>query len=374
MLSANVRQAIKNDIFSSLSQASASVRTQLGEVICAIALHDFPENWPELVDRLLERIAPADFAANLAVLKTLHHIFKRYRLEERSNELYSEINFVMSKFGPALLQIFVGIEGILRSGEQDRQLVALVIQNATCASKIFFSLTFQDIPAFVEDNLSEFMRILLFLYGHQNPALQSSGGDEPGVLEKLASSVAKIVILFASKYEDDFTMLGDFAQATWGILTARVSLLPRDDKLTCTCMEFLSSVARKERHQAIFQHTLPVICDKVIVPNMQIRDSDLEVFEEEPIEFIRRDADGVGEISHRHGAAVALVRGLMEFYEAEVTQILLALVQRSLSEYATDANLHWRAKLLAIQVFSALGARGYTEMVIASCDMHLISG
>ena len=313
------------------------------------------------MDRLLEKIDSSDFSANIVLLKTCHKIFKRYRLEERSDDLYREINFVMSKFGPALLKIYVGIENILKAGINEKKLLGLVLENATYANKIFYSLSFQDIPAFIEDNLKIFMNILMFLYNFQSPFLISESDEQPGIIEKLTTSVAKIVILYTSKFEEDFTMLGDFTQATWTILTSRVTLLPRDDKLTCTCIGFLASVSRQERHKSIFQNFLQIICEKIIIPNLEIRESDLEIFEDDPMEFIRRDSEGGNDLSHRHSSAVSLIQGLMEFNEIEMTKILFETITRCLSEYLSDPSKYWKSKLLATQIFSAIGARGYAE-------------
>lgn len=334
----------------------------MSEIICTVALHDYPENWEDLIDRLLEKISSSDFGANLTILKTCHYVFKRYRLEERSDDLYREINYTMAKFGPALFQIYVGIEAMLQSpSTASKQQLLAIVQNAIYANKIFYSLSFQDIPEFIEENLATFMRILMFLFTFDAPILQDDNDEQPGVLEKLSSSVAKIVILYANKYEEDFISLSDFAQATWNILTSRVTSAPKYDKLACTCIGFLASVARQERHKAIFESTLPIICEKIVLPNMTIRESDLEVFEDEPIEYIKRDTEGSSDVSTRHSSSVLLVRNLMEFFELEMTKLLFAAVGQSLADYAADPTRNWRSKLLAIQLFSAIGARGFTE-------------
>lgn len=361
LFTVDCRNSIKRDIFSYITQASATVRNQLSEIICIISQNDFPENWPDLLDNLLAKINSSDFSLNLIMLKICHKIFKRYRLEERSDDLFTEINFVMGKFGPFLLQVFVGIESMLKTGISDKNLLGVLLQNATYANKIFYSLSFQDIPAFFEDNLASFMNILMSFYNFQNQIVVTEDEDRPGIAEKFTSSVAKIVILYSSKYEEDFTMLESFAQATWNILTNRVSLLPKDDKLTCTCIGFLASVSRQERHKSIFQNSLKVICESIIIPNMRIRESDLEIFEDEPMEYIKRDSEGGNDLSHRHGSAVSLIHGLMEFHSAEMTQILIETITRCLGEYATQPSKHWKSKLLASQVFSAVGAKGYAE-------------
>lgn len=295
------------------------------------------------------------------MLKICHKIFKRYRLEERSDDLYTEINFVMGKFGPFLLQIYIGIESVLKAGTCDKTLLCTLLENATYANKIFYSLSFQDIPAFIEDNMTSFMNILMTFYNFKSQNVVTADEERPGIAEKFTSSVAKIVILYSSKYEEDFSMLESFAQATWNILTSRVSLLPKDDKLTCTCIGFLASVSRQERHKSIFQNSLKVICESIIIPNMQIRESDLEIFEDEPMEFIKRDVEGGNDLSHRHGSAVHLIHGLMEFYNTEMTQILIETISACLADYASQPSKNWKSKLLASKVLSAVGSKGFAE-------------
>jgi exportin-2 (importin alpha re-exporter) len=40
------------------------------------------------------------------VLKTAHSLFERYRYEQKSDELWSEIKSVLEKFTPAFLELF----------------------------------------------------------------------------------------------------------------------------------------------------------------------------------------------------------------------------------------------------------------------------
>ena len=99
---------------------------------------------------------------------------------------------------------------MLKNEALDRNALGVLLQNATYVNKIFYSLSFQDIPAFIEDNLATFMNILMYFYNFQNPRIVTEDDEQPGIMEKFTPSVAKIVILYSSKYEEDFTMLGDF--------------------------------------------------------------------------------------------------------------------------------------------------------------------
>ena len=62
-------------------------------------------------------------------------------------------------------------------------------------------------------------------------------------------------------------------------------------------MQFLTSVAEKPHYAPLFgaPGILQALCERVIVPNMQLRDSDQEIFEVDPEEYIRRDIEGSGQ-------------------------------------------------------------------------------
>lgn len=61
--------------------------------------------------------------------------------------------------------------------------------------------------------------------------------------------------------------------------------------LTSNAIQFLASVADRQQYKSLFEdpNTLASICEKIIVPNIEMRDVDVELFEDNPEEYIRRD-------------------------------------------------------------------------------------
>lgn len=55
---------------------------------------------------LVARLDPQNPSVNNGVLSVAHSIFKRWRPLFRSDELYTEINHVLSKFGNPYLALF----------------------------------------------------------------------------------------------------------------------------------------------------------------------------------------------------------------------------------------------------------------------------
>jgi len=72
-------------------------------------------------------------------------------------------------------------------------------------------------------------------------------------------------------------------------------------------------------------NTLKSICEKIVIPNMEFRESDEEIFEDNAQEYIRRDIEG-SDSNTRRRSACELVKGLRKHYEEPVTQIFSAYI------------------------------------------------
>lgn len=101
-------------------QAPPTIQTQLGEAVNVIADTDFPQDWTNLLDvcalpclcsgaygqDLIAQLDHNDFRKVIGALQTAHSIFKRWRPLFRTDDLFKEIGFVLSKFTGPFLDIF----------------------------------------------------------------------------------------------------------------------------------------------------------------------------------------------------------------------------------------------------------------------------
>lgn len=100
-----------------------------------------------------------------------------------------------------------------------------------------------------------------------------------------------------------------------------------------------------------------------------------EQFEDDPLEYIRRDlslsAEGSG--STRRHASSELVRALMSAgLEAEVTEIVLTLVSAALASYAANPSQNWKNKDTAIYMFTSIASLGSTaSQGVTSTNLHV---
>lgn len=146
-------------------------------------------------------------------------------------------------------------------------------------------------PLHSESTLDTYFNLEIF---SDNKLLQSQDEDEPGLLEDLKSQICDNIGLYASKYEEEFSpYMKPFVMSVWNLLLSMGPQL-KFDMLTSNAIQFLASVADRAQYKNLFEEeaTLASICEKIIVPNIEMRTCDVELFEDNPEEYIRRDLEG----------------------------------------------------------------------------------
>lgn len=210
-----------------------------------------------------------------------------------------------------------------------------------------------------EENLSGIASLLLKYLTYDNELLHTDDETEAGLLEFARAGIFEALTLYVQKYMDAFQPhVGQFVESSWGFLTT-VGQETKHDILVSRALQFLTSIAGMPEHATVFQAegTLSQIIEKVILPNVSLRESDEELFEDEPIEFIRRDLEG-SDSETRRRAATDFLRRLAERFEESVTKVVLKYIEHYLAEYAKNPASNWKAKDTATYLFSAVAAKG----------------
>lgn len=104
-----------------------------------------------------------------------------------------------------------------------------------------------------------------------------------------------------------------------------------------------------------------------MVPNVALRDHDVEQFEDDPLEFIRLDlavsATGTDLATRRQAAADVLKALVSSGFETEATEIVGAWINKGLGEYTQNKDANWKAKDSAVYLLTAVATRGSTTQV-----------
>jgi exportin-2 (importin alpha re-exporter) len=348
------RQLVKDNIVAFMTQMPPALQVQVGEAVTLIADSDFPSKWENLIDNLISQISLTDMKVTNGVLHTAHSIFKRWRSQFRSDSLFTEIAFVLSRFCEPFLAIFKQTDAMIEQNQSNKEALEVLLHTLLLLTKVFYDLNCQDIPEFFEDHMAEFMTVLHKYLTIQLPIVTADEDDDSaGPLQKVKASICEIVELYTQRYEEVFTMLPDFVNTTWTLLT-QVSLEPKDDILVSKALSCLTSVVRVPRHTHLFESedVLKKFIELIVLPNMTLRTSDEELFEDDPIEYIRRDLEG-SDSDTRRRAATEFVRSLVEKFESRVTNIVLEYVKLHLAQYAANPAANWKSKDTAMYLVSS---------------------
>ncbi|KAL2133196.1 hypothetical protein VTI74DRAFT_2770 [Chaetomium olivicolor] len=347
-------QKIKDSLLALMISSPPTIQTQLGEAISIIADSDFWERWETLVPDLRTRIEPTNYKVTNGVLEVAHSIFVRWRPLFQSNDLNREILHVVEHFGDAFIQLLGVANSQIEANKDNADALKGWLETMSLLIRILYDLTCQDIPPVIETHLQPITQLLHTYMTYTNPIFNDEE-DEATPLETLKSDICDVLQLFTNKYDDDFGQyVQGFTQNVWDVLSS-VGPQKRYDTLTSKALQFLTAVASVRRHAEIFnnEQILGTIVDKVILPNVTLRESDEEMFEDEPIEFIRRDLEG-SDTDSRRRAATDFLRKLLENFEMLVTKVVFGYIDHYLTVGKTD----WKAKDTAVYLFLAVAAKG----------------
>ncbi|EHK99546.1 putative Importin-alpha re-exporter [Glarea lozoyensis 74030] len=272
---------IKSQLIGLMTSVPSSIQAQLGESISVIADSDFWTRWETLVDDLVSRLTPDNPKVNLGVLEVAHSIFKRWRPLFASDELYTEINHVLFRFGEPFVQLLASTDQQIEANKNNKDVLKQYVEVLNLLVKLFYDLSCQDLPPIFEENLAH-----------------------------------------------------------------------------VTALHFLTAVASIGTHAQNFNNPeiLGQVVEKVILPNVSLRESDIEQFEDEPIEYIRRDLEG-SDTDTRRRAATDFLRKLLDKFENLVTDVVGQYIKHYLDAFKHNSS-EWKSKDTAIYLFSAIAAKG----------------
>ncbi|CAH2351879.1 importin alpha re-exporter [[Candida] railenensis] len=355
---------VKTEIVNIMIQLPNNLQIQLGESISIIAESDFPHQWEGLIDELVGKLSPTDFLANKAILIVAHSIFKKWRPLFRSDELFLEIKHVLDKFAEPFLQLLTkvdhNIDEALAKG--DKASLIIYLDNLLLLIQIYYDLNCQDIPEFFEDNMNRGMAIM-----HKYLTLQTklvtdpNDDDEVDVLIKIKTSIVELISLYISRYADIFEpLIESFITTVWNMLIGQgddvyVTKQPKFDLCVVKSLSFLTSVTKMATYSGLFNNesSIKEIIEKIILPNIYFREVDEELFEDEPIQYVRSDLEG-SDFDTRRKSATDFLRELKDVNSELVTNTVMTYVNQFLQANEAD----WKNKDIAIYLFSSLAAKG----------------
>ncbi|KAI8149148.1 Cse1-domain-containing protein [Fennellomyces sp. T-0311] len=357
------RETIKAEIVQLLISVPEKIQLQISDALSIMAAEDFPDNWDNLLEQLIARLSPTDYNVNNGILQIAHSVFKRWRSQFSSDSLLMDVKYVLDRFCEPYLQLVQITDKLIKDNEQNVAALRPLSQSLILLIKIFYDLNCQDLPEFFEDNMAKFMEFFQYYLVYNNQLLQSDDDDEAGPLERIKTGVFEILELYTLKYEEDFPFMEGFFQIVVQLLM-NLGLEGKNDTLVCKGLSLLTSMVKLERMAGPVTagDTMAQMCEKIALANIAMREVDEELFEDNPIEYIRRDLEG-SDTDTRRRAASDFIRGLMERYEPQTTQIITQYITHFLERYGSNPQANWKDKNTAIFLLVAIASRTSTSLL-----------
>ncbi len=350
---------LKRELIGLMARVPASIQAQLGQAISVIAESDFYERWDTLVDDLVSRFTPDNAKVNNGVLEVAHSVFKRWRPLFPSDGLFTEINHVLGKFADPYLQLLQSTDSQIEANASNPPALKEHVATMNLLVKLFFDLSCQDLPPQFEDNLQSITSLLQKYLTYNNQSLHTDDDAEAGPLEHVKVGVLEVLVLYVQKYEDAFgELLQPFITSVWNLLTT-IGPETKYDLVASKGLHFLTAVCGIKKHAENFNNEaiLEQVVEKAILPSVSLRETDIEQFEDEPIEYIRKNLEGV-DIDTRRRAATEFLRTLLGHYQSLVTTVVGKYVQHHLQKFNQNPAEEWKSKDAATYLFSAIAAKG----------------
>eukprot|EP00917_Polyrhabdina_sp_WS-2016_P027609 GHVP01058842.1.p1 GENE.GHVP01058842.1~~GHVP01058842.1.p1 ORF type:complete len:914 (+),score=140.31 GHVP01058842.1:1679-4420(+) len=343
------KEAVRKDLFNASISVEESIASHLIDSVSLIAKYDFPSEWLDLLPTLCSLIESPSQDICLSGLTIAATVFERYRYECRSDELFTEINIVMKDFAPSFFSFLkrnFSVDILDPSCNKK-------IQKLRLSSEIFYSLSYQDLPEYIEDHITEFMSIFHGLLQIEQ-AMEYDG--ELSQIDTLHKTIFNILQLYASKYSEEFVGIDDFISISLKTLL-NIKNTQELDPLFIAIAGFLSETVPLSICSHFFTEDLiQTICDKIVFPNLQLRESDLEMFEDEPLDFVRFDLEGASLESRRHVSGKLFKRLLQKnetLLKKPIENTLVSLLQK----YNESPTTSWLAKDTALYLLSCISSK-----------------
>lgn len=349
---------LKSEILGIMITLPSQLQIQIGESISIIADSDFPHKWPGLVDELVNKLSLDDFVLNKGILLVAHSIFKRWRPLFRSDELFLEIKLVLSKFAEPFMALLVKSDELISQSlaNNDKASLSIYMECLLLLVQIYYDLNCQDIPEFFEDNMVSGMEIMHKYLSLETTLLTDPDSDEDvDVLIKTKSAIIELISLYVTRYADVFEpLIENFITTVWKLINSYITNQQKFDLLVVKSLSFLTSVTKMAKYQGMFNSSdsLKEIIEKIILPNIYFREVDEEMFEDDPIQFVRSDLEG-SDFDSRRKSATDFLRELKEVN----TELLTNTVMHYVNQFLSSKD-DWKHKDTAIFLFSSLAAKG----------------
>ncbi|CAE8626213.1 unnamed protein product [Polarella glacialis] len=327
-----------------------SVRAQMLECFRLIVLHDFPDSWPGLVDKLLAGLQSDDTAQTHCGLLLLRRLYKQLESRpvarrEALESLCVRTLPTLRALAPALASAALAFGGVSPQGHEAYTMLKLVL-------KCFYSAVHMAVAEQAKQDIEAWMSIVLGVAEISMGPAPSAGqlqAREAGVDAKCRKWAFHILFRFFHRHGhvrravDGAEAFAEEWSSKYEVPVAEVCLKEAcaQQRGTWASKRTLSlallCVADAVSRDAAFQGLKPGLQHLLqygIFPQVRFAEQDMLLWQEDPEEYVRQLFNDLDSFSAPRAAAVELVERLLLHRKKDVMVPLLQFCQHHLEAQA----------------------------------------
>ncbi|KAA8496086.1 Importin beta-like SAD2 [Porphyridium purpureum] len=364
----NDKALIRENLLEMMVVSAPRVRSQLAEALKTIVTSDLPARYPGLIPSFVASLQTNEPNRLDAVLLALRHVVKVYEFRNDSSTdgrgSRKTLDEIIDTLFPLLIQVLKPIQQQIETQMQAGDLVGCEpsILREKLVFKIFWSCTSFKLPAFVmrhPDHFDAWMCALMAAWKRPVPSSLMQDKDDDELLRmpewKVKKWIGHIIHRFFQRYGDPKRLQDDESPDLCGFaesflnsyaphLTAAVvevlawphtqhtRLSPRVANLA---LNFIEASVAPARTYLVLQPQIGPLLSKIIFPYLCMSAADLELWENDPIEYVRKSTDILEDFYSPRSAACSVLYTLSQLraqktilpFLNDLTQILFAYEQ-----------------------------------------------
>ncbi|CAG9460697.1 unnamed protein product [Pedinophyceae sp. YPF-701] len=345
------------------------VQAQLSEALAIVSLHDWPARWPDLLPRLVQELQSnsGDWTKLQGVLDAANSICKRFRGKELKGQLNTELKDCQTAFGPFVLKLVQEATAVIKGAAgAGRDVLEPPLRCVRLAFRMFYSLNYFGLSEYFAEALRDWMEEFRVYLRLDTPNLVEADPERQSPQDAVRAAVcAALNILIETEEDDVAPYLPQHLEDVWSLLT-QAGPRPGQDAMVMEAIKVLDKCVRGgSSHVFANEAVLRQVVESIVIPNIRLRDTDEELFDMNPADFIMRDSEG-SDSDTRRRMACELVRSLARRFQREVTQLCLQYINAMLQEYEAAPTAQYVAKDCAVALMLAVAVRGKTAALGAT--------
>lgn len=370
LLSDDDKAAVRGKLLECLlAEPDKSIRDLMAETLHCIAIHDFPDGWPDLLPTLLAAISlNADPAHALRVhnaLLAMRKVCKRY--EYKSREQRGPLNEIVMRSFPLLLPLAGRLSGPDEHSLEAAMMLKQILKIFWSSTQFYLpsgnnadgSASGSPSPALANPNAMEpWFEILRAVL--TKPLPEASTGLEPRGQPttkeernawpwwKVKKWAAQIVTRLFSRYgipnyaEEEVKEFARYFSANvapsfLGPVCETLNLRPSGqyctDRVVHLCLNFVDLAVELAPTYKLLKPHMDFLLYKVCFPAMCLTEEDVEEFENDPHEFVRRQNSPLADFYDPRMSAITLVTSAVKYRGQDTMQPLLGFLTEILQRY-----------------------------------------